>query len=301
MLYPTTYLVVVCHLDFSTFLIFSKSCVKLDYSIWKYWTYEIYPLYITKYLSTFAMASNPPGECCAREHPREGSPKGEFKDFHGLETYFSYPPNRKDTYKCKIILFFADVNGIKTNGAVNWADRFAAQGYFVILPDIYRGEALPPLDQRPHDFSLYKWLEAHGPEVIQSAVDQAYNGIMKEFKPQKLGAVGICYGAKFAIRALKDQVAVAFVAHPSFVTSDELSAITGPISIAAAESDDIFTKELRHQSEDVLTNITANYQLSLYSHTKHGFAVRGSSKDRVVQFQSESAFAQAVRWFTEYL
>ena len=45
-------------------------------------------VYLYNYLTIFSfiqftMASNPPGECCAREYPREGSPKGEFKDFHG--------------------------------------------------------------------------------------------------------------------------------------------------------------------------------------------------------------------------
>lgn len=41
--------------------------------------------------------------------------------------------------------------------------------------------------------------------------------------------------AKYAIRFLKPgTVDVAYVAHPSFVEVDELAAIKGPLSIAAA-------------------------------------------------------------------
>lgn len=39
------------------------------------------------------------------------------------------------------------------------------------------------------------------------------------------------------------------------------------------------------------------YQVSLYSGTEHGFAVRANMSDPKQKFGKETAFLQAVRWF----
>ncbi|KAL1984881.1 hypothetical protein VTN96DRAFT_8636 [Rasamsonia emersonii] len=60
---------------------------------------------------------------------------------------------------------------------------------------------------------------------------------------EKIGAVGYCFGAKYVVRFLKPaekRVDVGYVAHPSFVDTEELAAIQGPLSISAAETDAIF-------------------------------------------------------------
>lgn len=92
-----------------------------------------------------------------------------------------------------------------------------------------------------------------------------------------------------------------FAAHPSFVTEPELAAITGPLSIAAAETDTIFTTEQRHRSEVILKETGLPYQINLFSGVEHGFAVRGDPNNRVIQFAKEQAFRQAVVWFDEHL
>lgn len=94
---------------------------------------------------------------------------------------------------------------------------------------------------------------------------------------------------------------VGYSAHPSFVQEDELQAIKGPYAISAAETDSIFTVELRHRSEEILKEVAQPYQINLYQGVEHGFAVRGDLKNRRVQYAKESAFLQAVQWFEEYL
>jgi len=92
-----------------------------------------------------------------------------------------------------------------------------------------------------------------------------------------------------------------FVAHPSFVDEAELAAISGPLSIAAAETDSIFPAEKRHKSEEILIAGKQPYQINLYSGVEHGFAVRCDLSVKVQKFAKEQAFLQAVAWFDEHL
>lgn len=112
------------------------------------------------------------------------------------------------------------------------------------------------------------------------------------------------------------------MAHPSFVEADELAAIKGPLSIAAAgecachgldtlllrklnvektETDSIFPASKRHESEDILAKTGQPYQINLFSGVEHGFAVRADISKPSIKFAKEAAFTQAVAWFNQYL
>lgn len=68
-----------------------------------------------------------------------------------------------------------------------------------------------------------------------------------------------------------------------------------------AETDHIFTQELRHKSEDILIASGNPYQINLFSGVAHGFAVRGDLSKPVNKFSKEQAFLQAIAWFDHYL
>lgn len=56
----------------------------------------------------------------------------------------------------------------------------------------------------------------------------------------------------------------------------------------------------RAQLEALLLNTTTPYQVSLYSGVSHGFGVRINASDPIQVFAKETAFLQAVRWFTSF-
>lgn len=85
------------------------------------------------------------------------------------------------------------------------------------------------------------------------------------------------------------------------MTEEELAAISGPLSIAAAEVDNIFTTEQRHKSEEILKETKLPYQINLFSGVEHGFAVRGDLSNRTIKFAQNQAFRQAITWFDEHL
>lgn len=120
------------------------------------------------------------------------------------------------------------------------ADQFAANGYFVVMPDLFQGD--PVKLNRPEDFDIMAWLQKGGPEGKGHLPDQvdpivektlAY---VKEQGAKKIGAVGYCFGGKYVARFLAKGkgVDVGYTAHPSFVDEEEIKGMTGPLSIAAA-------------------------------------------------------------------
>ena len=104
------------------------------------------------------------------------------------------------------------------------------------------------------------------------------------------------------MRFLKDNgFDAGYLAHPSFVDEEELKAITRPVSVAAAEIDEIFTTKHRHQSEQILIDTGVSWQINLFGGVSHGFAVRGDLKNEKLKFAMTGALKQAVDWFDFHL
>jgi len=251
------------------------------------------------------MSSNPPAQCCYQGVKHEGNPVGRYEQTEDFETYIS---EASDKSTDKGILIITDVIGHRANNAQLIADQFAANGYFVFMPDLFYGDPIPM--NRPGDFDIMKWMHgeysekkiAHLPPVVDPIIEKSIKAMKTKYGVKKIGAVGYCFGAKYVVRFLKPgQIDVGYSAHPSFVEEDELKAIKGPFAISAAETDSIFPTEKRHRSEEILKEVGQPYQINLYSGVEHGFAVRGDPNNRVVQYAKESAFLQAVAWFEEHV
>ncbi|KAF5020657.1 hypothetical protein F66182_7313 [Fusarium sp. NRRL 66182] len=250
------------------------------------------------------MTSNPPGKCCIEGVRHEGQPTGKLiKIGSGIDAYIATAPEDK-AHKGTGLVYIPDVFGIWTNSQL-MADQFAANGYTTIIPDIFNGDKMP--DPVPQGFNVMAWIQGgtggdnpHLPPNIDPVIVETIKAL-KEQGATKIGALGYCFGAKYAVRNYKEGIQVGYVAHPSFVEEDELAAITGPLSIAAAQTDDIFPAKLRHRSEEILIETGKPFQINLYSGVDHGFAVRGDPNDKVQRFAKEQAFLQAVQWFDEYL
>lgn len=246
------------------------------------------------------MTSHAPDHCCTVGVKHEGGPQGELQTIGDVETYFSYP---KDRSTKRAILLLTDVIGHRFVNAQLIADQFAANGYFVVMPDLFHGD--PVKLNRPADFNLMAWLKGP-PGHLPDRVDPVVGSVVKEMRSnlgcEKIGAVGYCFGAKYVVRFLKHSKCDAgYVAHPSFVEADELASIQGPFSIAAAETDGVFPAEKRHESETILAKTGQPYQINLFSGVEHGFAVRADISKPVLKFAKEQAFLQAVAWFNQYL
>ncbi|KAI1760102.1 dienelactone hydrolase [Hypoxylon sp. FL1150] len=252
------------------------------------------------------MASFAPTDCCVRGIKYVGEPKGQDIKIGNWDAYITVPQNAMaEAHGFSALLFIPDVIGIWQNSKLI-ADQFAANGYLTLVLDIYNGDALAL--NRPEGFDFEGWI-AHGstgdnphtPKAIDPIVEAAIGYLREERGVNRLGAVGYCFGAKYVARHQQNGIDVGFIAHPSFVTEEELRGFRAPLSIASGSVDNLFPAEQRHQSEGWLDAKGDPWQLNVYSGVDHGFAVRGDPSSRTQRFGKEQAFLQAVNWFDYWL
>ncbi|KAJ5791384.1 Dienelactone hydrolase [Penicillium psychrosexuale] len=113
---------------------------------------------------------------------------------------------------------------------------------------------------------------------------------------ERVDAVGYCFGTRYAMRLFQPGPCdVACVAHPSFVDAEELQAIQGPLSIAAAGNSlggefvcKTLLKIMCHESEDILAKTGQPYQINLFGGVEHGFAVCADITKLTIRFAKES-------------
>lgn len=251
------------------------------------------------------MASNPPSTCCTIGVKHEGEPTGKTFKIGSIEAYEAKPTG-KIIHKDTAILYLPDVISIWQNSKL-MADQFAANGYYTLIVDLFNGD--PMSVNMPEGFDFMSWLtkgttgdNPHTKEAVDPIVEKSI-AYLREQGYRKIGAVGYCFGAKYVCRFMTGGkgIDVGYVAHPSFVDEEELAAITGPLSISAAETDDIFPAEKRHKSEVILKETKLPYQINLFSSVTHGFSVRCDTSKKHEKFAKEQAFLQAVTWFDEHL
>ncbi|GAM43992.1 hypothetical protein TCE0_060f19253 [Talaromyces pinophilus] len=251
------------------------------------------------------MASNTISTCCYQGFKHEGEPRGKLEAIGNTETYIIEPttPNGFG------LLVLTDILGHKFINAQLIADQFAANGYTVVMPDLFHGDPVP-LDADMASFSLPDWMSGkfgarqvpHVPETIDPIIQESVKYLKEKYNFEKIAAVGYCFGAKYVVRGLgSHSFQVGYVAHPAMVSTEELEAIKWPLAIAAAEVDDIFPVNLRHDSEAILLKTGVPYQLNLYSGVNHGFAVRCNLSDKRQRYAKNSAFLLALQWFDEIL
>ncbi|GKZ33046.1 hypothetical protein AbraIFM66950_002765 [Aspergillus brasiliensis] len=220
------------------------------------------------------MASNLPQNCYLSGSLHEGDPTGEVEQIDSFRAYIAPPKGSKKIGKAVVLL--SDIFGIFRNNQL-LADEFALNGYLAILPDLFNCDQITVGDYDAKKVDMAAWISRHTVDDISQIP---------------------LLQTQYVVRHLKEGLLDSgYIAHPSYVTDDELGAIEGPLSVYAAEQDTIFTTLKRHSSEETLGATGQAFQINLFSDVAHGFASRGDLTQQHVRFAKEQAFAQAVAWF----
>ncbi|CAG8112524.1 unnamed protein product [Penicillium salamii] len=145
-------------------------------------------------------------------------------------TYFAYP---EDKTTKNAILLLTDFMGHQSLNAQLIADQFAAHGYFVVMPDLFNGDAVKI--PKPEGFDINDWCENHNPPQIAPIIDAVLEEMRENLGCERIGGVGYCFGAKYICRYVRPgELDVGFIAHPTELTREDLMNLEGPLSIAAA-------------------------------------------------------------------
>ncbi|KAK9435839.1 dienelactone hydrolase family protein [Metarhizium brunneum] len=241
-------------------------------------------------------------ECPVADAPtvaHQGDAVGSIEEHNGVNMYITSPEKMQATTKPGIaVLYLTDVFGIQLLENKLLVDSFARAGYMTVAPDMFNGTPAPS-DLNDPGFNTTAFLELHSPNATDPIVESAISHIRGTLGIDRIATAGYCFGGRYALRFLSgcDGADLAFAAHPSLLEDGEISGITGPASVAAADGDELMPPERRGQIEAMLLQTGQPYQLSLYGGTGHGFAVRANISNPVEKFGKEAAFVQATRWF----
>lgn len=235
------------------------------------------------------MASYPPSDCCATGFIHEGEPKGTYIEIADVKAYKTQPGKRDDA----IVVILPDIFGIYLPNTLLVADQFASKsGFTTYIPDILLNDQIALEDLNSGKIDIKGWLSRHSNEITKPVVENIMKSIKESNPNKKICVIGYCFGAKFAVQqgskeGLADVVAIA---HPSFVTIEEVAALNVPIILSCAETDSQFPAENRNATQAKLQEIKAIYQMDIFSGVTHGFAARGDPKDENVKYAKEKAF-----------
>ncbi|KAI4345552.1 hypothetical protein L6164_012663 [Bauhinia variegata] len=234
-------------------------------------------------------------ECCS--NPPTLSPSagaGRVEKFGGLNTYVTGSSDSKHA-----ILLVSDIFGFEAPNLRKLADKVAATGYYVVVPDfLYNDPYVPDDANRP----LPVWLKDHGPDkgfedakpVIQALKSKGFSAI---------GAAGFCWGAKVVVALAKHGfIQAAVLLHPSFVTVDDIKAVNIPICVLGAEIDKSTPPEVVKQFEQVLNaKPTVDCHVKIFPKVSHGWTVRYKPEDTETVKAAEEAHQHLLDWFAKHV
>lgn len=263
--------------------------------------------------------------CCLSGAVHGGIPKGTIEKIGNLDTYVIGPA---DGSRSKSIVFLVDIFGWEFQNIRLLADNYAKAGFYCYIPDIHRGDSLaieflqsiePPLPVR-ESRNLYDkaastaataatlgpWLARHREAVSKPLIDNFIQTVRQIPRTGKVGAIGFCWGGRYAILATKGGhggVDAAYACHPSLVAVPaDFEPVTKPLSLAVGEKDSLLSLRTVGQIQDVFTTeLKVPHEIRIYRDQVHGFALRSdwsSEKDRQAM---DAAEKQGVEWFKQHL
>jgi len=195
-----------------------------------------------------------------------------------------------------------------------------------LVPDILDGDALPislldtlepPLDQKRKLTMAEKaanaattiaqfgpWTIKHREAVTKPIIESFIAAVRADPGVTKVGAVGFCWGGRYAILQAQDNTGVdaAAALHPSMTSNADFEAITKPVTIAVGDRDSVVPKATVDGIIDVLEKkVDLPHEIRIYEGQIHGFAVRGDLSSEADRKAMDDAAQQVLDWFDKYL
>ncbi|XP_031489633.1 endo-1,3;1,4-beta-D-glucanase-like [Nymphaea colorata] len=179
----------------------------------------------------------------------------------------------------------------------NLADKIAASGFFVVVPDYFHGDSYASEKGSIPDF-----LENHGPEKGFEDTKP----LIAYLKSQGISSIrvgGICRGGKVVAELGKtEEIQAAVMFHPSLVTIDDIKEAKVPTAILEAETDQSSPPELIKKFEEVLSvKKETNSFVKIFSGVGHGWTMRYKAEDEAAMKKAELAHTHMIEWFTTYV
>ncbi|KAI8928974.1 dienelactone hydrolase [Entophlyctis helioformis] len=264
---------------------------------------------------------------CAQGHVWTGEPTGTESRLGALDVYIATPPASASPASAPkgAVLFIHDAFGWKLPNSRLLCDKLASlTGFTVFMPDFYTGDSLGPTTSVEHLFedkptmfgrfvqgvqfmaflpTMLTFINRHGPAETLPLLQSALTDIHAAVPGAKIGAVGYCWGGKYALRlGAMGLVTASIAAHPSVVdVATDVRGTTAATLLLLAESDFAFGDKLKAEALKAIAAAGVPSEAVAYKGTKHGFAVRGSELDENVRVGRDAATKKTAEWFVQHL
>ncbi|KAJ4969537.1 hypothetical protein NE237_016238 [Protea cynaroides] len=230
-------------------------------------------------------------QCC--DNPPALNPNsgvGTVEEFGGLLSYITGSLDSKGA-----ILLVSDVFGFEAPNLRKLADKIAAAGYYVVVPEFMHGDPYDPDNvERP----IMAWIKDHG---VDKGFEEA-KPIVSAIKSKGfsiIGAAGFCWGGKVVVELAKSgYIQAAVLCHPSLVTVDDMKEVKAPVAVLGAEIDQHFPPEYLKQFEGVLS---VEGFVKIFPGVAHGWTVRYDVADKKAVEPAEEAHKDMLDWFAKYV
>lgn len=231
------------------------------------------------------------------ENPPTISPsygEGCVQEIAGFKVYITGPQHSN-----LAIILASDAFGYEGVTFRKIADKVAAAGFLVVVPDFFLGD---PVDLNYTPESVAAWLRRHSPA---RGCENARK-IIAELRSRgvsSIGAAGFCWGGMLVVKLAKfDDIQAAVLLHPGQITDDEIHAVKVPIAILGAEIDKYCAPEqVKHLGEILSAKPEIESFVKVYPGVGHGWAIRYNENDEMAVKNAEEAHTEMLNWLTKYV
>lgn len=177
------------------------------------------------------------------------------------------------------------------------AERFAREGFIVLLPDLYHGkETEEPDEARKLAMALDR------DDAVAEIVDAIhYLQSLDQVSSQKIGVVGWCMGGGLALSTAAESAdvgaVVAFYGRP--LDEEDAARIEAPVLGLYAEKDQGIPVDSVRQFEDVLEEHDIPHEIHVYPGAEHAFF--NDTREAYNADYAMDAWERTLAWFDEYL
>ena len=150
------------------------------------------------------------------------------------------------------------------------ADRFAAEGFVALAPDMYHGATATEPDEAG------KLMMSMNLEQAAKDLSGAVTLLQERSGQKEIGVVGFCMGGMLSWllacnRPDKVQAVVSFYGFPQGEMEPDWSQLDAPVRGHMAENDDFFGPEGARSLESKLQGMGKDVQLTVHEGTGHAF------------------------------
>lgn len=184
-----------------------------------------------------------------------------------------------------VVLFYMDSLGIREE-LRDMARRFAAAGYYVVLPDLYYRRTQPPMKARDGgglDSSVHDDQQLNIKRIMRdTAAMLAHVDAQPQANAERVGAVGYCMSGAFVLAAAghfpsRIRCAASIYGVDLLTQGDDsphllADRVRGELYFACAEIDDYAPAAVIDRLDAHLAESGSNYRLEWYPGARHGFA-----------------------------